>query len=67
MLDLPGWLAQLVAEALGHAFEARQGLVLAAARAAAERWPADASVVVPSVPGRADADRDETSSRASTT
>jgi hypothetical protein len=48
-----------VAEALGHAFEARQGLVLAAALAAAGRWPADAPVVVPGVPGRADAARDE--------
>ncbi len=57
---MPGGEADwTVAEALGHAFEARQGLVLAAALAAAGRWPADAPVVVPGVPGREDADRDE--------
>jgi hypothetical protein len=48
-----------VAEALGHAFEARRGLVFAAALTAAGRWPADAPVVVPGVPGPADAGRDE--------
>jgi hypothetical protein len=59
-LAMPGGEADwTVAEALGHAFEARQGLVLAAALAAAGRWPADAPVVVPGVPGRADAARDE--------
>ncbi len=57
---MPGGEADwTVAEALGHAFEARQGLVLAAALAAAGRWPPDAPVVVPGVPGRAGADRDE--------
>ena len=57
---MPGGEADwTVAEALGHAFESRQGLVLAAGLAAAGRWPADAPVVVPGVPGRAGADRDE--------
>jgi hypothetical protein len=57
---MPGGEADwTVAEALGHAFEARKGLVLAAARAAAGRWPATAPVVVPGIPGRAGADRDE--------
>ena len=57
---MPGGEADwTVAEALGHAFGARQGLVLAAALAAAGRWPAEAPVVVPGVPGRADVDRGE--------
>ncbi len=57
---MPGGEADwTVAEALGHAFESRQGLALAAGLAAAGRWPADAPVVVPGVPGPADADRDE--------
>ncbi len=47
-----------VAEALGHAFESRQRLALAAALAAAGRWPPDAPVVVPGVPGPGDAGRD---------
>src|SRR4051794_4558172 len=42
-----------VAEAIGHDATARQGLVMAAALAAAGRWPADAPTVVPSVPGPA--------------
>jgi hypothetical protein len=57
---MPGGEADwTVAEALGHAFEARQGPVLAAALSAAGRWPADAPVVVPGIPGRAGAGRDE--------
>jgi hypothetical protein len=46
-----------VAQAIGHDCEARAGLCLAAARAAAGRWPPDAPSVVPGVPGPADADR----------
>jgi hypothetical protein len=47
-----------VAEAVGHVASARSGLVLAASLAASDRWPADAPVVVPGVPGSAAADRD---------
>jgi hypothetical protein len=58
--SMPGGEADwTVAEALGHAFESRQGLALAAARAARGRWPADAPIVVPGVPGPAGAGRDE--------
>lgn len=58
--SMPGGEADwTVSEALGHAFESRQGLALAAAFAAAGRWPADAPVVVPGVPGPADAGRGE--------
>ncbi len=58
--SMPGGEADwTVSEALGHAFESRQGLALAAALAAAGRWPADAPVVVPGVPGSASAGRDE--------
>ena len=46
-----------VAQAVGHAATSRAGLVLAASLAASGRWPADASPVVPGVPGPADADR----------
>ncbi len=46
-----------MAQALGHAADARAGLALAATRAAAGTFPADAPVVVPGVPGPADADR----------
>lgn len=46
-----------VAQAIGHDCEARAGLCLAAARAAACRWPPDAPAVVIGVPGPADADR----------
>lgn len=45
-----------VAQAVGHACDARAGLCLAAAKAAAGQWPADAPRVVPGVPGPADAD-----------
>jgi hypothetical protein len=48
-----------VAEALGHAFDARAGLVTAASLAAQGRFPADARPVVPGVPGPAGASRDE--------
>ncbi len=47
-----------VAQAIGHACDARAGLSLAAARAAAGRWPADAPAVVPGVAGPPDADRE---------
>ena len=46
-----------VAQAIGHDCEARAGLSLAAAKAAAGTFPADAPVVVPGIPGPADADR----------
>jgi uncharacterized membrane protein len=46
-----------VAQAIGHDCEARSGLTLAAALAARGRWPADAPIVVPGVPGAPDADR----------
>ena len=58
--SMPGGEADwTVAEALGHAFESRQGLALAAALAASGRWPADVPAVVPGVPGSADAGRDD--------
>ena len=57
---LPGGEADwTVAETIGHDAAARAGLVLASALAAGGRWPADAPVVVPSVPGPAAADRAE--------
>lgn len=57
---LPGGEADwTVAQALGHAFDARAGLVSAASLAAQGRFPADAPTVVPGVPGPADATRDE--------
>lgn len=46
------------AQAVGHACDARSGLSLAAARAAAGTFPADAAHVVPGVPGPADTDRE---------
>lgn len=46
-----------VAQAIGHDCDARAGLCLAAARAAADQWPSDAPRVVPGVAGPADADR----------
>ncbi len=45
-----------VAEALGHTLDARRALTMAAAMAAAGRWPAQAPAVVPSLPGPASAD-----------
>ena len=47
-----------VAEAIGHDAESRAGLAMAGALAASGRWPAEAQVVVPGVPGSADMDRD---------
>lgn len=46
-----------VAQAIGHDCDARAGLVLAAAKAAANQWPASAPPVVPGVAGLADTDR----------
>ena len=46
-----------VAQAIGHACDARAGLSLAAARAAAGQWPPNAPDVVTGVPGPADTDR----------
>ncbi len=48
-----------VAEAVGHDATSRAGLALAAGLAARGRWPADAPIVTPSVPGPSDASRDE--------
>jgi len=48
-----------VAEAIGHDAHARAGLTLAGALAAAGRWPVDAPVVVPGVPGPRESTRDE--------
>jgi hypothetical protein len=45
-----------VAQAIGHTCDARAGLCLAAGLAAAGRFPADAPIVVPGIPGPADAD-----------
>ena len=57
---LPGGEADwTVAEALGHAIDARQQLTLSAALAARGRFPADAPPAVPSVPGSATATRAE--------
>ncbi len=47
-----------VAQVLGHAFDARAGLALAAALAARGRFPPDAPAVVPGVPGSPDATRE---------
>ena len=46
-----------VAETIGHAASARSGLVMAAALAAAGRWPADTPAVVPGVAGPSGLDR----------
>lgn len=47
-----------VAQAIGHTASARAGLVTAASMAAGGRWPADAPVVVPGVPGALEATRE---------
>ncbi len=47
-----------MAQAIGHACDARAGLSLAASKAASGHWPADAPAVVPGVAGPPDADRD---------
>ena len=46
-----------VAETIGHAAAARSGLVMAAALAAAGRWPPETPRVVPGVPGPSWLDR----------
>jgi hypothetical protein len=48
-----------VAQAIGHAADSRAGLAMAGSLAAAGRWPADAPVVVPGIPGPADAPREQ--------
>jgi len=48
-----------VAQAFAHTTGARRWLVHAAALAARGEWPAQAPLVVPGVPGRADADREQ--------
>ena len=48
-----------VAQAIGHDATARSGLVLAASLAASGRFPADAPMVVPGIPGGADASRED--------
>jgi hypothetical protein len=57
---LPGGEADWnVAETIGHDVQARVGLTVAASLAASGRWPADAPVVIPSVPGPPGADRQD--------
>ena len=48
-----------VAEAIGHDATARSGLVLAASLAASGRFPPDAPMVVPGIPGVRDASRED--------
>lgn len=48
-----------VAEAIGHDAHARAGLTTAGALAATGRWPADAPVVIPGIPGERSATRDD--------
>jgi hypothetical protein len=58
--DAPGGEGDwTVAETIGHDAHARGGLALAGALAASGRWPTNARVVVPGVPGAANASRDE--------
>jgi len=47
-----------VAQTIGHDADARAGLAMAGALAASGRWPVDAPVVVPGVPGPARLDRE---------
>jgi DinB family protein len=47
-----------VAQAVGHAADARAGLAMAASLAAQGRFPADAPEVIPGIPGPADVTRD---------
>ncbi len=57
---LPGGEADWnVAQTLGHAFDARSGLVTAASLAAQGRFPADAPIVASGVPGPPAASRDD--------
>jgi len=55
-----------VAEAIGHDASARAGLVIAGALAASGRWPTDAPVVVPGIPGAVDATREDLRRRIAT-
>jgi hypothetical protein len=48
-----------VAEAIGHTATARSGLVLAASLAASGRFPPDAPMVVPGIPGARNASRED--------
>lgn len=48
-----------VAEAIGHDAHARAGLTTAGALAASGRWPADAPVVIPGIPGERAAARED--------
>jgi hypothetical protein len=58
--ELPGGEADwTVAQAIGHDAVVRAGLVMASALAASGTWPANALPVVPSVPGRVDAGRED--------
>ncbi len=58
LLAAPGGEADWnVAEATGHVADARAGTSLAAAKAAAGLWPADARPVEPGIPGPPGADR----------
>jgi hypothetical protein len=57
---LPGGEADwTVAQAIGHDAAVRAGLVMASALAASGNWPANALPVVPKVPGRVDAGRED--------
>ena len=47
-----------VAQAVGHTADSRSGLAMAASLAAQGRFPADAPVVVPGIPGPADVTRE---------
>jgi hypothetical protein len=52
-----------VAQVLGHAFASRDGLTTAASFAAAGRFPADSGLVVPGIPGAAEATREDLARR----
>ena len=62
--DAPGGEGDwTVAETIGHDAHARGGLALAGALAASGRWPAEAPVVVPGIPGAATASREQLRAR----
>jgi hypothetical protein len=64
LLDAPGGEGDwTLAEALGHAIESRQGLVLAAQLAATGRFPADSPPVVKGIAGPSGATREELRTR----